>query len=290
MNEETGEILWDTEKHISIIKRVLSWKQMNIVKKVEKQKGQLWKETIHPKGDSDTLIPIKKGMDPQKYGGTNNISESYAVAIKQIVGKKKKIKSELISIPIVDQKAYEQHPTAYLEEAGYNNPTVLHELFKYQLFELEDGSRRMIASAKEFQKGNQMVLPLELVELLYHANRYDKVKFPDSIEYVHDNLAKFDDLLEYVIDFSNKYINADKNVQKIQKIYKEHGTEDVELTVESFVNLMTFTAMGAPATFKFYGESITRSRYTSITEFRGSTLIFQSITGLYEMRYKLEDN
>lgn len=135
-----------------------------------------------------------------------------------------------------------------------------------------------------------MVLPLELVELLYHANRYDKVKFPDSIEYVHDNLAKFDDLLEYVIDFSNKYINADKNVQKIQKIYKEHGTEDVELTVESFVNLMTFTAMGAPATFKFYGESITRSRYTSITEFRGSTLIFQSITGLYETRYKLEDN
>lgn len=290
VNEETGEILWDAERHLSTIKRVLSWKQMNIVKKVEKQKGQLWKETIYPKGDSSKLIPVKEGMDPQKYGGLSQVSEAFAVVITHEKGKKKQLKSDLISIPIVDQKGYEQHPTAYLEEAGYNNPTVLHELFKYQLFELEDGSRRMIASAKEFQKGNQMVLPLELVELLYHANRYDKVKFPDSIEYVHDNLAKFDDLLEYVIDFSNKYINADKNVQKIQKIYKEHGTEDVELTVESFVNLMTFTAMGAPATFKFYGESITRSRYTSITEFRGSTLIFQSITGLYETRYKLEDN
>ncbi|QTJ39557.1 type II CRISPR RNA-guided endonuclease Cas9 [Dolosigranulum pigrum] len=290
VNEETGEILWDTEKHISIIKRVLSWKQMNIVKKVEKQKGQLWKETIHPKGDSDTLIPIKKGMDPQKYGGTNNISESYAVAIKQIVGKKKKIKSELVSIPIVDREKYEQNPINYLEKNGYNESVIIGEVFKYQLFELEDGTKRMIATAKEFQKANQLILPNYLVRLLYNAKRYDRVNHLESVEYIHSHISEFDDLFEHVINFAKKYIKPEKNIEKAIELYNKYGLKDPALVSESFINLMKFTSIGAPAEIEFFGEKIPRRQLKSITEFRGSTLIFQSITDLYETRYKLEDN
>ncbi len=58
------------------------------------------------------------------------------------------------------------------------------------------------------------------------------------------------------------------------------------------INLLRFTQMGAPAEFKFFGENIPRKRYTGksdMTELFDATLIYQSITGLYETRMKVSD-
>ncbi|MGZ7226740.1 hypothetical protein ACXWO0_09765, partial [Streptococcus pyogenes] len=55
-NEETGEIAWDKTKHFANVRKVLSYPQVNIVKKVEEQTGGFSKESILPKGGSDKLI------------------------------------------------------------------------------------------------------------------------------------------------------------------------------------------------------------------------------------------
>lgn len=62
---------------------------------------------------------------------------------------------------------------------------------------------------------------------------------------------------------------------------------NIEEQATNMLNLFTFTGLGAPATFKFFNVDIERKRYTSSTEILNSTLIRQSITGLYETRIDL---
>lgn len=64
---------------------------------------------------------------------------------------------------------------------------------------------------------------------------------------------------------------------------------EVKEIAQSFVDLMQLNAFGAPADFKFFGETIPRKRYTSVNELLEATIINQSITGLYETRRRLGD-
>ena len=78
VNDETGEIAWDKTKHITTVKKVLSYPQVNIVKKVEEQtigqNGGLFDD--NPKSPLEVipskLVPLKKALNPEKYGGYQN--------------------------------------------------------------------------------------------------------------------------------------------------------------------------------------------------------------------------
>ncbi len=54
-----------------------------------------------------------------------------------------------------------------------------------------------------------------------------------------------------VLEFAGKYTLAEKILRNWKKIYKENQTDDLAKLASSFVNLMQFNAMGAPADFKF---------------------------------------
>ncbi|EJV7061027.1 type II CRISPR RNA-guided endonuclease Cas9, partial [Listeria monocytogenes] len=56
--DENGEILWD-KRYLETVKKVLGYRQMNIVKKTEIQKGEFSNVTPNPKGKSNKLIPRK---------------------------------------------------------------------------------------------------------------------------------------------------------------------------------------------------------------------------------------
>ncbi len=80
------------------------------------------------------------------------------------------------------------------------------------------------------------------------------------------------------------------SLNKIEKIFENnfHKASEQEIA-KSFINLLTFTAMGAPADFEFFGEKIPRKRYVSISEIIDAVFIHQSITGLYETRVRLTE-
>ncbi|EQC71948.1 CRISPR-associated protein, Csn1 family [Streptococcus sp. HSISS2] len=59
VNEETGEYVWNKESDLATVRRVLSYPQVNVVKKVEVQSGGFSKELVQPHGNSDKLIPRK---------------------------------------------------------------------------------------------------------------------------------------------------------------------------------------------------------------------------------------
>ena len=46
------------------------------------------------------------------------------------------------------------------------------------------------------------------------------------------------------------------------------------MIAQSFLQLLQFNAIGAPADFKFFGITIPRKRYTSLTEIWDATIIY----------------
>ena len=308
-SKDTGEIAWNKEKDFATIKKVLSLPQVNIVKKTEiqthgldrgKPKG-LFNSNPSPKPSEDSkenLVPIKQGLDPRKYGGYAGISNSYAVLVKAIIekGAKKQQKTvlEFQGISILDKINFEKNKKNYLLEKGYIKILSTITLPKYSLFEFPDGTRRRLASILstnnkrgEIHKGNEIVLPAYLTTLLYHAKNIHRLDEPEHLKYIQKHRNEFQDLLNLVSEFSQKYVHAEANLEKIKNLYADNEQADIEILANSFINLLTFTALGAPAAFKFFDKDVDRKRYTTVSEILNSTLIHQSITGLYETRVDL---
>lgn len=294
--DKNGEIIWKKDEHISNIKKVLSYPQVNIVKKVEEQTGGFSKESILPKGNSDKLIPRKTKKfywDTKKYGGFDSPIVAYSILVIADIekGKSKKLKTvkALVGVTIMEKMTFERDPVAFLERKGYRNVQEenIIKLPKYSLFKLENGRKRLLASARELQKGNEIVLPNHLGTLLYHAKNIHKVDESKHLDYVDKHKDEFKELLDVVSNFSKKYTLAEGNLEKIKELYSQNNGKDLKELVSSFINLLTFTAIGAPAAFKFFDKNIDRKRYTSTTEILNATLIHQSITGLYETRIDL---
>lgn len=296
VNEETGESVWNKESDLATVRRVLSYPQVNVVKKVEVQSGGFSKELVQPHGNSDKLIPRKtKKMiwDTKKYGGFDSPIVAYSVLVmaEREKGKSKKLKpvKELVGITIMEKESFEKNTIDFLERRGLRNiqDENIIQLPKFSLFELENGRRRLLASAKELQKGNEFILTNKLVKLLYHAKNIHNTLEPEHLEYVETHRADFGKILDVVSVFSEKYILAETNLKKIREIYHTNMDAEIDELVISFINLLTFTSIGAPATFKFFGHNIERKRYSSVAEILNATLIHQSVTGLYETRIDL---
>lgn len=263
---------------------------MNIVKKVEQQKGRFYKETIHPHSNSNKLIPIKNNLDTKKYGGYKEPMIALSLFIRYKKGKKQILTNEVVGIPLIKIIEYQKDKESYLEKIGYTDPMILLELSKYSLFETKTGKRRMLASATELQKGNQFVLPNFLVELLYHSQKaIDGNK--ESLTYINEHRQNYDKLMDEVNSYSKELIGADNNLNKINKQYSENKEVNILDLAKSSLNLMKFTSFGVSMDFDYFGVKINRYRYTRVSDIKElfeSVLIYQSITGLYETRIDLE--
>lgn len=312
LNLETGEIVWERDQSLETINKVLECKQINIVKKTEEQKGEFSKQERLKKGKAS--VAFKEGWSVEKYGGLSSETSAFAVPISYEKGKtKKKRVHELISVTIREKSAFEKDSQAFVEsklnpvritETGEiikknnaENIKILSQpLKKYQLFEFEDGRKRLLASPKEAQKGNQIAYSREFTEFLYHANRYDEMKHKESFDFVNAHQEKFGEILNFILGKAEKYNLSNKKINdKLKDIIEnidDYAVVDLSQAIAGFVNVLSAGTTNLGSTLKDIkgpvGDSA-RVRYTSTadTDIFNATLIHQSITGLYETRIKL---
>ena len=310
VNKETGEIVWNKKSDFRTVRKVLSCPQVNIVKKTEIQNHGLdrgkpkgfYNANLSPRpkeGSVENLVPAKKDLDAKRYGGYAGVSNSYAILVNGTIEKgKKKISTEVTEfqgISILARGDFEKDSKQYLLNLGYQNLKSIMKLPKYSLFELENGSKRMLASILstnnkrgEIHKGNDMYLPDKFITLLYHAMRINRILEPEHREYVETHRPIFDELLTYILEYNEKFVGAKANGKRIEEAYsKRKGTDNLEELCTSFIHLLQLTAFGSAVDFEFLGTKIPRYRDYTPSSLLNATLIHQSITGLYETRIDL---
>ena len=292
---EDGELIWDNDKDLPIVRNVLNMPQVNIVKKIERvESGPLYKETIHPREEKDDskLISIKRNLSTKKYGGYKEPLEAYSllVAFEEIAKGNKKISRKVVKIPIKDVVLVEKDVIGYLNGKGINNTVGIFKIYKNSLFEFENGRRRLLSSATELQKGNTLYLSREFIPLLYNCSKYVDESEDDYDKYISEHKMLFEPLFERIMDFVDSYIQKPKVSDRLRKVFNTRFSESNNLEIaKSFVNLLTITNLGASSTFVFFGEEITRNnyRYNSSKEHADGILVLQALTGLYETRIDL---
>ncbi|MFZ7334025.1 type II CRISPR RNA-guided endonuclease Cas9 [Streptococcus pluranimalium] len=315
--EETGEIAWDKSEHLGIVKKVLSYPQVNIVKKTEiqthgldrgKPKG-FYNANLSPKpkeGSKENLVPAKHGLDVKKYGGYAGISNSFAVLVDATIekGVKKKLTriKEFQGISIIDKQIFENNPIDFLKKLGYKEIHSYIIIPKYSLFELDNGVKRMLASILstnnkrgEIHKGNEMVIPAHLSKLLYHLKNVDKLIEPNHRKYVEEHRKEIAELVNLVIDFNDKYVHAKKNSSSIKEVFDNIDQFSLDQIRDSLLGkkdaknngIFELVSIGSASDFDFLGTKIPRYRDYSPSSLLNATLIHQSITGLYETRIDL---
>ncbi|WP_268227890.1 Cas9 endonuclease PAM-interacting domain-containing protein [Streptococcus dysgalactiae] len=199
---------------------------------------------------------------------------------------------ELVGITIMERSSFEKDPVGFLETKGYKEvrKDLIIKLPKYSLFELENGRKRMLASAIELQKANELVLPQHLVRLLYSAQNISGITRSDNLEYIVEHRKEFKEIFEKIIDFSENFILKNKVNSNLKTSFAEQfEVSDAVSLSNSFISLLKYTSFGAPGGFKFLDLDVKQGnlRYQTVTEVLDATLIHQSITGLYETRIDL---
>lgn len=296
ISNDSGEILWKKEDVVTVVEDVFYHQPVTIVRKTEINHGALFKASNKAVGYNNNLIPRKTKkvyLDVTKYGGFIEPSEAYTVAILTI-GTKGKFKNKpqwlLRGISQLEQKDFEKKQFGFLKENGYSNIKKVLKLPKYSLFEFPNGRRRYLVSSGELQKGNQITLPKHLLELLYQLQHYGDVVNNKAGNYsIEEHVDDFEELMRIFEECNTKFIQADSNFAKIKSAFKKNKVSDVKVLSESFINLLNFTQMRASSEFDFFGTKIGRKRYNSPNEILSATLVYQSITGLYETRIDLSN-
>ena len=213
---------------------------------------------------------------------------AYSVAI-QYEDAKGKTKNEFIGINLTERQLFESNPKEYFKVLGIENIKGAIKLPKYTLIELSDGRRRMTSSEKELQKGNQLVLKEEWVNIIYHLGQAANIEKSESRLYCEENMNKIEGMFSEIFLFIDKNIKMPKVLSDLRSIYEKADNKRIADYIEAVNGLLKFCRVGAFPKFRYFSKEIGQKRYQSLTECWNGQVIYQSITGLYETRVKLED-
>ena len=132
-----GKIVWDGDKMLAKVKETAVKNNAHFTKFAFFKKGGLFDQMPVPAGDG--LVPRKKNLPTEKYGGYDGVSTSYLLLVKINMGKK----SEIMFFPV---------------------PTLLKERF-----ETEEGfAEEYILSTLREKKGNK----IQKIEILLNRRKF----------------------------------------------------------------------------------------------------------------------
>ena len=293
---ETGEIFkdaWDAEAEVERIRRFLNYKDCFISRMPEETSGAFWDATIYsPKGSSKSLgLPLKKGLDPQKYGSFSREQFAYFFVYEALNQKKNKKTFEFEPVPVSvaaeiaqDEHALEEYAVNLAEQAGLKFVRIARaKVYKYQLIEL-DGNRLYITGKKEARNATQLAFSQKETELLKRI-----VEGKDVSD--EEIAGLFDKVIGFLPLFAKK-LAAVLKLDKTTEAFRAAESTDrqkVLLGVISLVgaktNVVDLTSVSGVAHAGRVLPTFSKEMSESGRHF---FFIDQSVTGMFEKRSKLE--
>lgn len=152
--DENGVVIWNPDEDKAYIKSVLYSGNCQISRKKEELTGKFYNETIYPAGSGD-LIPLKKNLSVEKYGGYLGKQNAYYVAVQDENGKKQK---KIIGIPIYVKELEKTQPGAIDAYIKKQLNTISYRILKDKICKYQEiivnGNAMYLTGAKE--KKNEM--------------------------------------------------------------------------------------------------------------------------------------
>lgn len=277
------------------VKKTLEYKDCFITHKLEEQTGAFYKQTLYGPKDKTVkaVIPLKEGLDVQKYGGYSGENKAY-FTIYSYIDKKGKEQTEMIGIPVKIKYDIENGKTTlmkYIEsktKEASKIKIIRPKILKYQEYIDENNEPMMLLSDSEYRSNKQLVVTPEISELIYIMNQ-EKIT-EDEKEKVQ---KKMEDIYDYLLEkLKNEYKIFNSIYQKlssneIKEIFKELEYKDKVLTINGIIDLM-HRGQGNLKKLK-QGERAGRRSGKSFKTETLNNMIFidKSVTGMYERRYKI---
>ncbi|RRK10921.1 type II CRISPR RNA-guided endonuclease Cas9 [Lactiplantibacillus garii] len=95
---ETGEVLWDKDRDLAMFAKIYNFKRILVNREVYGSNAAMFNQTLYKASDnnSKTLIPKKKGMNTDIYGGYSSEKSAYLAIVK--VPKKQSFEFKVMGI------------------------------------------------------------------------------------------------------------------------------------------------------------------------------------------------
>ncbi|MEY8415559.1 type II CRISPR RNA-guided endonuclease Cas9 [Tissierella praeacuta] len=294
MNQDYSSdgFIWAKDDEIVKVKKALSYKDCFVTKKVEEQTGKFYDETIYAHNHPKAKIPIKKGLDPKKYGGYSGVQNAYYVVIEYMKGKKKIRK--MISIPISEAQSFQKTGLddyiAQLENIDdVSTLRILkNNIKRYQLIEYQ-GQNVYLINEGEQQNATQLIVDDKYKEMLYKISENKIVSAEKDKDYYEKIMIEFFDyFVEKLVNYYPLYIDLAKNIKESRKDFIGYEfNEKVRFIRELLLITQAKSSYGKFKSFNTKIKNDDAGRIRKVWKIEDVIFIDRSITGLFERRYKL---
>ena len=305
---ETKKKVFDKKDIIEKLKHAYDYKYMLVSRETETRDQEMFKMTVYPRLSRDTkksrnLIPKKKDMPTEIYGGYTNNSDAYMVIAR--INKKKETEYRVFGVPMRElvnlRKAEKKgHYNAYLKQVlepeimynknGKKNKTISSfEIVKskvpYKQVILDGDKKFMLGSSTYVYNAKQLTLSQDAMQAITDNCENDTDEEKALIEAYDEILTNIDKYLP-LFDINKfrdklhagreKFINLSLDVKKDTILQVLNGLHD-NAVMPKIKSLGLSTELGK------------LQIPTGVKLSENAKLIYQSPTGLFEKRVKISD-
>lgn len=266
-------------------------------------KGQFFNETIAKKG-AGASIALKKGLDPEKYGGYTSPNTAY-FAFVEFDGKKGQRVKQILEIPVYVANRIPQDKNILIEYfenvKGLKNVKILREKIKKNALISVDGFPMRIRGVNEKDilfKGNvQLVLDREYEEIIRNVEKYIEKAEKFSINEKYDGFShnSVDGLYDVFANKLNETVykkrpaNQGANLVKNRELFRNLVLEEKVKVVNEILTMLRCDIATTADLRLVNGGGYAGSMKVNKNTLGKSKLILinQSVTGLFENRIEL---
>jgi len=278
-----------------LVEEVMGYKDCYLSRMLIENTGEFYHQTLYSPSQKP-VIPLKKGMPVEKYGGYSNENKAYC-SIFKYTNQKNKVEYELIGIPIQISYEIKQGKITleeyvskyYLKEKKFYDLVIVKEKILINQEYLDENNNLMrLCSDKEIRSSKELIVDKDISEIIYLMNKDEKHLDDEQIEMIEKEYSVVFDYLVKKLD--KEYKIFESTVEKLKTKYKEFensSSTNKKLIINGLIDLMS-TGQGNLKAIGLADREGRKSGQTFKNEkLLNMTFIDKSITGMYERRYKI---